>query len=274
MVKADSSNTNAVVVPEPGLLKTLGVLNLVFGGLLLLCGLAYLNATAPIVVSQAPLQIEPEMTQAFFDEMRQQRMDDLHARAQSASSDAERTRFSRHRDALASRRTKVEAEIDFPRFNANLVWLARYFRYDALSGPALNALMVVAGVGLMLKKNWARVLGVATAALKLARLATLGAILIVTVVPHLGENLDAILATEMGHEFVAQVMDQQQQNRGGGPVGPPPSPTEIVRLFRSFSTVSAIAFLCLGSIYPLICLILLSRPGARAACVDDASDLA
>jgi hypothetical protein len=73
----------------------------------------------------------------------------------------------------------------------------------------------------------------------------------------------------MGRQLVTHVIEQQQtqaQAHGPGQPAPQVSPQEVARMIRGFSTVYAVCFVCLGAIYPLVALILLSRPGARAAC--------
>ena len=163
----------------------------------------------------------------------------------------------------------MEKEIDFPKVNARLSWLATYLRLDVLSGPVLNLLLVVSGIGLVLQQNWARVLGMAAAALKVLRLVALTALLVGAVIPRVGSVLDELLTTDVGRQALTQAIEQQQARQGGAPGGPQPSPEEFTRLFRGAGNVFAIFLACLGSIYPIIALILLSRPGARAACVAD-----
>src|SRR4051794_7417312 len=96
------------VVPQPGVIKTIGILNIFFGGLLLLCGWGCLNATAPVVVANMPLRIEPVTTQVFFDEMRRQRIDDLRAREQAAGEGDERDRIRKEREEFEAKRPRVE----------------------------------------------------------------------------------------------------------------------------------------------------------------------
>src|SRR4051812_43905260 len=88
------------VVPQPGVLRTIGVLNVLVGGVLLLVGLGYLKLTAPLVVSSRPLEIEPVTTQAFFEEMRRQRIDDLHARERAAEDERDRERIGKEREEV------------------------------------------------------------------------------------------------------------------------------------------------------------------------------
>lgn len=256
--------------PQPGLLKTIGILNILFGGVLLLCGLACLSVATPaVVVGGTPLRLDPVTTQAFFDEIRNERIKDLRAREKAAGTVAERDRIQKERGAVEARRRRVGDEVDLPKVNADLVWLSRYLRLDVLTGPVLNLLMIVAGIGLVLRKNWARVLGLTTATLKIVRLVALTALLVGVVIPRVSNALDALLSTEMGRQIITHAIEQQQARPGGAPAGPQPSPQEVVRMLRGFGIVSAIFFVCIGAIYPAIALILLSRPGARAACVDE-----
>src|SRR5262249_46158424 len=127
-------------------------------------------------------------------------------------------------------------------------------------------LLVVAGIGLVLCKNWGWVLGIATAALKLVRLVVLAVYLIGFVLPHVGASLDALLQSEMGRQLISHAIQRQQAQRGGAMAGPPPSPQEVVGMIRGSGTVSVIFFVCFSAIYPAIALILLCLPGARAAC--------
>jgi hypothetical protein len=268
----DSSPRPVTPQPQPGLIKTIGILNLLIGGVYLLGGSGCLILAAPTVLINEPLRIDPETTRAFFDEIRRQRIDDLSAREQASGTEGERARLRDVRRKVEAKRPRVDAQIDFPKVNSGLGWMTRYLGFDLSTGLALNLLLVVAGVGLVLKRNWARVLGLWTAALKLVRLIALAAFLIAVVIPRLGGTFDALLATEMGPELIAHVVDQQRarQDDGGTPVGSQPGRDEVVRMIRGFGIVSAISFVCVGSIYPLVALLLLSRPGARAACVSGA----
>jgi hypothetical protein len=255
----------AAPTPMPGLLKTIGILNMLFGGALLLCGLGCLSMTVPAVVRGVPLQIEPQTTQAVFDELRHEQIKTLRELEKAAAEGTERERLKKERLALEAKHPQVRDEIDFPKVNAELAWLGTYLRLDVLSGPILNLLLVVSGIGLILRKNWARVLALATAALKVLRLLALAALLVGSVIPRLSTALDNLLATEMGRQVITQAIERQQAQQGAAPGAPRPSPEEIARTLRGFGTGFATFLACFGSIYPIIVVILLSRPGARAA---------
>src|SRR3954451_2871282 len=193
----DDAVPPAPPAPRSGLLRAIGVLNVLFGGMLLVGGSGLLYVTSSWVLGTTPLRVDPEVAQAFFDDLRRQRIDDLREQERSAGDEAERVRIVKKREEVVASRPRVGREIDFARVEANLTWLLRYLRYDFVSGPILNALLVVSGVGLVLGKDWGRRLALATASLKVVRLVALGAFLVAIVLPRVGATLDLLLETEM-----------------------------------------------------------------------------
>jgi hypothetical protein len=249
--------------PQPGLIKTIGVLNILVGAPLLLCGLGCLSLTAPVVSGKTPLRLEPAETQAFADAIRSERIRKLSARAQQAGAE-ERDSIEKTISGLRRKPPRVEDELDFPRVNAELGWLARYLKLELLTGPLLNALLVVSGFGLLLRQAWARRLGMVTAALKIIRLVGLAVLLVVLVLPHAGAALAMLLKTDAGRQIITQAIEEQQPS-SPAQAPPPPKPAEVVAAARSFTIIFALAFVCVGSIYPAIALIVLGTAGARAA---------
>jgi hypothetical protein len=255
------------VTPQPGVVKTIGVFNLIFGGILLLCGMGCLNPVLPSLINQETLQIDPKKAQQVLDEDRRQRITELKAREQSASTPDEKAKIKEQRLAVEASRPKVEGQLDFPTVNAGLAWLTRYVWADVATGPLLNLLMGLSGIGLILRKNWARLLGLVTAGLKIVRLLALGVLLVAVVVPKMGRALDVLADSPLGKEMFDHAMERQKAQGGGPPPGPQPGPKEVAQYLRAFGNVSAVLLPCLGSIYPVITLVLLTRPGARAACL-------
>jgi hypothetical protein len=251
--------------PLPGLLTTIGILNIVIGGALLLCGLGCLTLTAATVVRGVPLRIEPEETQAFFDEIRNEQIKSLRKQEQATATDTERDRLRKERLAVEAKHLRVTDELDFPKINAELSRLGSYLRLDVLSGPVLNLLLVISGIGLVLRRNWARVLAIATATLKFFRLLGLTTLLVGSVIPHLSAAFDILLATEIGRQTITHAVAVHQAQQGLPPGAPKPTPKEIARALPGTGTGFATFLACFGSIYPIVVLILLSRPGARAA---------
>jgi hypothetical protein len=124
--------------------------------------------------------------------------------------------------------------------------------------------LLVSGIGLLLHKNWARVLAIVTAALKILRLVALCVLLVTVVIPKMGRMCDVLSGSELGKAFFKQAMDQQKA-RGANPAGPEPTPELVAQVLRTSGNAYAVLLPCLGCIYPIIVLVLLTRPGARAA---------
>src|SRR3954454_19775758 len=126
----DDAAPSAPPAPRPGPLRAIGVLNVLFGGMLLVVGAGLLNVTSSWVLGTTPLRVDPEVAQAFFDDLRRQRIDDLRTQERSAGDEAERVRIVKTREEVEASRPRVGREIDFARLEGNLAWLLRYLRYD------------------------------------------------------------------------------------------------------------------------------------------------
>jgi hypothetical protein len=247
--------------------KTIGILNILFGGVLLLCGLGCLSASSQFITGKVPMQLDPATTQQAFDEVQRKQVDDLRAREKAASSEEEKAKLAKDRLEAEAKHARVEDEIDFKKVNAELSLMPAYLRIDVLSGPLLNLLMIVSGIGLVLRQNWARLLGVWTALFKIVRLVALAILLIGLVIPRVGGVVDSLASSERGREVLKHAIEEQQAKQGQPAGGQQINPKDIVQAMRSMGVVGAIFFACIGSVYPIIALILLTRSDARAACM-------
>src|SRR5262249_47445633 len=165
--------------PRPGLCKTIGVLNLLLGGFLLLCGAGCLNTLLPFLLRNNPPQLDPAEARRVVEQMRLEEVNRLKDAEQSAATEAEREKLRRSRAELAAKPWDIEAQVDFKKVNNDLPWLARYLWADVVTGPVLNLLLLVSGVGLILLKGWGRTLALWTAGLKILRLLLLNLFLAV-----------------------------------------------------------------------------------------------
>jgi hypothetical protein len=253
------------VPPQTGLPRTVGVLNIVFGLLLLLWAAGSLYYLGPFLAENTPLQIDPELTQDVVNTMRRDLLEQLRGREQATRDGAEKARLEAAIRELQSVRTDLAGRVDFGTINRQLPWVSRYLWANVVSGPVLNVAMVISGVGLVALKRWGRVLAVVVAALKVVRLVVLCAILSVFVVPGVSGTLGQFAATDFGTVFLRQATAQ------GNPMLPAQTaasikPDEFVRAVAATGYLYAVMGLALGAAYPLIVLIVLSRPGAVAAC--------
>src|SRR5262249_52661785 len=106
--------------PQTGMVKTIGILNILFGGMLLLCGLGCLASSAQAVLGTSPMQIDPKSAQTFFDELRNQRIKDLRAREKAATKDEDKEKIAKELSEVEAKHPRVEDEIDFPKVNGEL----------------------------------------------------------------------------------------------------------------------------------------------------------
>lgn len=255
------------VTPCPGFLRTIGVLNLAFGGVLLLFGAGCLYTVGPFLLDNTPLQIDPALTQVVINDMRREMVETLALREQSARTAAEKQKLAEARNDLQTVRTDLSGRIDFGRVNANLPWLSRYLWLNLLSGPVLNLLTVVSGVGLIFLSKWGRTLAVWVAVLKIGRLIVLCGLMSFVVVPRLSDVAEQFAGTDFGKAFLRRALDQQDPSTTV--IGTPAvrfQPDEMVRILAALGYGFAVMGLALGAIYPTVALIVLTRPAARAAC--------
>ncbi len=207
---------------------------------------------------------DPKEANKVLDEMHRSRIAELQQQEQSAATAADKARIKAEREKVEANPPKVTETIDPAPVNEGIAWFYRYAWTDVVTGPVLNLLLLVSGIGLLLHQNWARVLAIVTAALKILRLVALCVLLIAFAIPKMGRMCDVLSGSELGKAFFKQAMEQQKA-QGANPAGPQPTPELIAEVLRTSGYAYAILLPCLGSIYPIIVLVLLTRPGARAA---------
>lgn len=255
---------------RPGLPRTIGIFNLIFGGLLLLCGLGCLNLSVPGLLKNPNYRIDPKQVDQVTEQMRRQIITELRQKEASAPTEAEKARLRGERQQIEANPGSFAARIDIRQANRALKDLWRYVWAEVVSGPVLNLLLLISGIGLILLKNWARVLAVVVAALKLVRLVALCAFATVVVLPGLTRMADDMARTEVGKAVMTKSMEDQRARQGGAAPAQQMSAEDLVRVLKAFGMVYFLAVTCLGAIYPVIVLVVLTRPGARAACAADA----
>jgi hypothetical protein len=247
-------NASDSVTPRPGLPRTIGALNLVFGGFLLLCGGALGYGLIPFLFAYNPFQLEPAQTKEVIVAI----INDVNSRAQPSSTNPEALR-----QATAVKAETFATQVDFAAVNRDLPCLSRYLWVDVVSAPIMSALLVVSGIGLLLLKEWARKLALCVAGLKIVRLIALGGVLSALVMPRIGRVVDAIGGSDLGAELLVKLVEQQ---RAQGGLAVSLNPAEFGQALSALGHGYAIGMVCIGSIYPAIVLIVLTRQGARAAC--------
>jgi hypothetical protein len=255
--------TQTSVTPRPGLLRSIGVLNLIVGGLLLLAGGWYAWVMVPFLRENTPMRIEITTAQEVADGLKEQLVLDLRAKEQQATSDTEKAKLREERKSIEAKKTNITDQVDFAKVNNDLYWQSSFFWADIVTGPVLNLLLAVSGLGLLARKGWARKLAIWVAVLKIVRLAILCALLVGLVVPGMGRALEALGKSDVGDGLLRTSLGQVNQMLHASATM---SPTEVVQAMSWVAYGSAVVMLGFGSIYPAIVLLVLTRPSARSAC--------
>jgi hypothetical protein len=244
------------VTPNPSSAKTIGVLNVIFASILLLCGicsgmqLALQSTFVPIFGGQQ------QQIQAQVQAQRALEIQKLADKEKTAKNENEKQKFQAERKNLEAQPVPKMPDMtkmygtDNPRVLNT--WLI-----DTFTAVILNLLMLASGVGLLMVKEWGRVLGIWVAGLKIVRLVAIYVFMIVVIVPFVSQRFGQTV-DEMNRNMPAQ--------GGGAPAG------QVAAFMGTFMTIGAVSMIVLGAIYPAICLIVLTRASVKAACRQQLSD--
>jgi len=253
---------------RPGLVRAVGVLNLLVGGVLLLAGLGLLALAGPALARNHPLRLDPAEAEAVLGEMHEGLRTDLRHMEKSAATEARRGALRRALESLDQAGREGDGRsasgVDYRAVNADLPWLAAYLWADVLTGPVLNLLAAVSGVGLVRLRGWGRRLAVSAAVWKIVRLAALGVLLAAVVVPRCSRSLGQFARTDVGAGMLAAALDRQAAGSGGGPALRI-TPEEFLGMLAALGYAYALLGFALGAVYPAAVLATLCRPEARAA---------
>lgn len=244
------------VQPNAYAAKTIGILNIVFGSLLLLCGIcAGLNqgmqaAMGPVMAAQQ------QQVQKAADTARQVELRQLKEREKASTDAKEKATLQEKQKALEAQ--PVPQMPDVSKIARNPLYL-RYMLCDVATGIFLNILMVISGIGLLNLKEWGRRTALWVAGLKIIRLLALYGYFAMVVGPFLAQQFRDIM------EEVAKSAPQGQ---------PAPGAAELVQFSKFMEimlTAYAIAMIVLGVIYPLVVWFVLNRVSVKAACTPPAA---
>jgi len=241
--------------PRTAIPKTIGILNIVFGSLLLLCGicsglgLAMQSAMGPM------LAVQQKQFQQMMEADRQRKLQELQDREQAAQNEEEKAAIQARQKALKAQ--PLPKMPDIAKFSQQVGFQA-YWIVDVVTGLILNILMVVSGIGLLHFKEWGRQQGLWVAALKIVRLVAVYGFFILVVVPNMAKAFTTMFQ-EMAAEM-AKTAPPGQRVPGPAEMG------QMGTLLGIWYTAFAIGMIILGVIYPVIVLILLSRPRVNSAC--------
>jgi len=228
----------------PGTVKTLGWLNVAFGALLMLCVTGFDAYLVLLPYGQRKLEETQHAAQADRQARRDAEIQALRAQEAKAETPEEKARIRAESIVLES--TPLEnipsASVDLSTLGLDDPRVRTHYAVDGVTALILNLLMIVAGIGLIRLARWGRRLALWVAAIKLARLVLVGGSLILVVQP---------------------VTNTRTLQNG--------APGETVEADGSamplawVMALSTLVYLTVCAAYPIVVLVLLTRPGARAA---------
>jgi hypothetical protein len=248
--EAPAPASPGTVTPNPSSPKTIGILNIIFASLLLLCGGCYATQIMLQPLMAPMMNAQQQQMQAAVEAQRQAEIQKLQQQEKAAKTAQEKAQFQSRQNALAAQPVpKMPDMTKMYGMGDNRV--RGYFLIDLLSMLPLNLVMLIAGIGLLNLKEWARATGIWVAALKIVRLIALYSFFILVIAPI----------------WTRAMVDMVQEMVQAAPGGP--NQQQVGTLGTIYGVVMAvcgIAMMVLGSIYPAISLWVLSRPGTKAAC--------
>jgi hypothetical protein len=250
------------VVPNPQVPRSFGLMNIIFGALLILYAIvtALLVYIGPMLTR--PIQESVQKQLADQRARQQAKIASLKDKLKSAKNDDEKKDIEAELGAIEADPVPNPAIFDdmMSGFKITADWrVAIYTWAEIVTGILLNVLMVVAGVALLALSEWGRKVSIAVAWLKIGRWLSIVLFQLVLIIP---------VTTQMMQKSFAR-MDAIASVKSTGAAQFP------MRGWAQFSAaigaVTVVGGALIASVYPAVSLWFLTRPRARAACLAAAS---
>ena len=244
--------------PKTSIPMTIGILNIIFSSVLLMC----LFCSMMGLFLQGPMMAVQKMQQQQIEQAmkadRQKRLQQLQEDLEkAANNEKEKAELKARQKALEAQ--PVPKMPDMNKFT-EAVQNKEFTIADVASGIFLNVLMLISGIAFCFYKEWGRQTAIWVAVLKIVRLIVLYTSFAVLVVPTMVTAFNAMFQ-EMFEEMAKAAPPGQKM-----PVPPADQLEQVATLMGIGMTVTAVGIVIFGVIYPIIVLILLTRPRIKAAC--------
>lgn len=245
------------VVPNPQIPRSFGLMNILFGVILLLLGAGQLALSyySPKLFKWVEDRTQQQLEEAKAK--RQAKIKELTEKVKTAKTEEEKKDIELELNALQSAPELNPAMFDEMKKLQHDRRLLIYNYSEMSAGIVLNVIMIVSGVGLVALAEWARRLAIVTAWLKIARWTAMTVATIFVILP---------ITTE-----AMQPLNRSIQAQTTGRPGGPPSPSMVIanltQISVVISVVSSIGTALVASVYPACLVWFLTRPPARAACM-------
>jgi hypothetical protein len=237
-------------VPNTSLPKTTGTLNIVFASLTLLFVILQIVMTllAPMLMDFAQSSVRE--VQAKAEASRKQQIAALKKDEAEAKTEEEKKQIRGQIEAIEARPQPDGPDLKAIMGQMDSPVIRAYTWTDMLTALILNVLMLASGIGLLRLKESARRLALWVAGLKIARLAVLLVVQIVFILP---------VSTKLQREMITEM---------GGTGAPNAQAAEMTAKMGAAAGVAMTVILSvLSMVWPILMIVLLTRPGSRAACL-------
>ena len=239
------------ILPNTSLPKTTGVFNIIFGVLLLLfvmlqIGMSFMAPTLMRFVQQTTNDSQTRAAAA-----RQQRIDALTKQLAAVETDEEKEALRAQIDALEAQAARTPKMPDMQAMTERLQTPAvMVFSWTDMGTSAiLNTLMLISGIGLLRLKERARRLAIWVGGLKIVRRVALALAQVFVIMPITLK--------------VQQEMFDQMAAGGGGNTA---MTTMAMKAGAAASTAMIFISAFFAMLWPILMIVMLTRPGSRAAC--------
>ena len=244
------SNAEGYVLPKPGIPKTLGILNIIFGVILVLLGLCGIASLAAAPAMFQGLEKIGKDVQAKQEEQQKAKLKTYDDRIAAAKTDEEKAEIEKEKandPASQIQMNPVDVSAAADTFKNPTIMIASYV--GALTGLILHIILLTAGIGLIRLAAWGRSLSLWWAGLQ-----------IVQVLLVLYGNLVYVLPANQA--MMAKQFEKMPRAAPGAP-----DPAQIMKISMAMQVPMTVGTAIGGMIYPVILLIMLNNAGARAACL-------
>jgi hypothetical protein len=235
--------------PDASSPKTIGILNIIFSCVLLLCGTCGTFYAMFFTFAGPFMQANAGQMQQAMEDARDRQLDQLDTRIEATEDEERKQELQDRRDRLAAQPVKTPDITKM--YGMSDPRVSGYYLTDLLSGLLLNVGLLISGIGLVGLKEWGRRWGLWVARLKLLRLLVLYSVFLAMILP-------------------VQVRLMQEGFREIGAMGNGQEVPDVVPAMATGMSYTlggwAVATLILGAIYPLIMWLVLRRESVKAAC--------
>ena len=250
------STAEGYVLPKRGIPKTLGILNIIFGVVMILAGFCFLGSILayPAMMELAGKAVKDQQAKVEAQNAAQDKEFDDQEKA--ATTDEAKKAIKEQKDAAIAARPKVVT----PDLNAaadimkNPTIRTHQMLYYG-TGVILSLVLMISGIGLVRLAPWGRSLAMTWAMIQILQVVLLGA-------------YEAVVVNPVQQELSAKMLDKMVADAKAGNAAPgADAGVQAGKMMAGLAIPRIVGMSVLGCVYPAIVLILLSTAGARAACL-------